>query len=134
MIIYGQGKKLSTWVGFLPTVVVLWFFQNFVIFSNNFTISILFFCSIFEKEMSSLDVDVAVGWSYLKPWCWSHLKPGLKGVSTVAKRQFLCTSQDKLSGTFCFKDLIPKILTPGVVYKFKCELWIMQWIQIQRTY
>ena len=35
----------------------------------------------------------------------------------------MCTNKTRLGNKFHFKDRIPKDLTSGVVYKFRCGLW-----------
>ena len=46
----------------------------------------------------------------------------IKGVLNCCKLQVIFKSQNKLCNNFCFKDLVPQILTSSVVYKFQCGL------------
>ena len=50
------------------------------------------------------------------------LRKSLKGILNCCKLQIVFKSQNKLTKAFRFKNRIPKELTSGVVYKFRCGL------------
>ena len=49
----------------------------------------------------------------------TKLQKSTKGVLKCCKSQVIFKSQNKLCHNFCFKDLVPQILTSGVFYKFQ---------------
>ena len=52
----------------------------------------------------------------------TKLEQVLKGVLNCWKLEIVFKCQARLSKSFHYKDLIPKDLMPGVVYKFQCGL------------
>ena len=50
------------------------------------------------------------------------LQKSIKWVLNCCKLQVIFKSQNKLCNNFHLEDLVSKILTSGVVYKFQCEL------------
>ena len=52
----------------------------------------------------------------------TKLQQALKGVLNCCKLEIVFKCQARLSNSFRYKDLIPKDLISGVVYKFQCGL------------
>ena len=52
----------------------------------------------------------------------TKLQKSIKGVLNCCKLQVIFKIQNKLCNNFHFKDLVPQILTSGVVYRFQCGL------------
>ena len=52
----------------------------------------------------------------------TKLQKSIKGVLNCCKLQVIFKSQNKLCNNSRFKDPVPQILTPGVIYKFQCRL------------
>ena len=52
----------------------------------------------------------------------TKLKKSLKNIFNCCKLQIVFGNKTRLGNNFHFKDLIPKDLTSGVVYKFQCGL------------
>ena len=52
----------------------------------------------------------------------TKLKKSLKNILNCCKLQLLFKNKTRLGNNFHFRDRIPKDLTSGVVYKFKCGL------------
>ena len=53
---------------------------------------------------------------------WTKSQKSIKGVLNCYKLQVIFKSQNKLFNNFRLKELVPKILTSSVVYKFQCGL------------
>ena len=52
----------------------------------------------------------------------TKLKKSLKNILNCCKLQIVFENKTRLGNNFHFKDLIPKDLTSGVIYKFQCGL------------
>ena len=72
-------------------------------------------------EKKPLDLVISyLGSISLQPM--TKKKKLLKNILTCCKFQIVFKNKTRLGSNFHFKDQIPKDLTSGVVYKFKCAL------------